>query len=203
VVLTSVDRDDLADGGAGLFAEAVDRIKAADGKILVEVLIPDFSGDPTALDRILATDADVIGHNLETVCRISPRVRDRRAGYERSLDVLRLLRRRAPDRVLKSGLMLGLGETRDEVLEALADLHRAGAGIVTIGQYLKPTPKAVEVERFVPPDEFDEIAARARAIGFDAVLAGPLVRSSYRAAETYRAARASLGAAARGSSCDA
>jgi len=203
VVLTSVDRDDLADGGAGPFADTVDRIKEADPDILVEVLIPDFAGNSAALDRILATAADVIGHNLETVRRLTPGVRDRRAGYERSLGVLAHLRKRDSSRVLKSGLMLGLGEDRSEVVDALGDLREAGVDIVTIGQYLKPTasPSTVPVVRFASPEEFDEIAAEGRRIGFDAVVAGPLVRSSYHAAEAYRAARSSRRKDATDRSC--
>ena len=186
VVLTSVDRDDLADGGAGLFAEAVERLKAADVRIRVEVLIPDFGGDRDALDRILASGADVFGHNVETVRRLTPKLRDRRASYEQSLDVLAYLGANG-DGKTKSGLMIGLGESRDEIDETLADLRRADIDIVTVGQYLRPSERAVAVEEYVRPEVFDEIAAAASRKGFGAVVAGPLVRSSYRAQEAYLA----------------
>jgi len=185
VVLTSVDRDDLPDGGAGLFATSVDCLKAKIDGIRVEVLIPDFGGDPSALDRLLATGADVFGHNVETVRRLTPGLRDRHSGYEQSLVVLGHLSKRAEKRKVKSGLMVGLGETRSEITEALGDLRRAGVDIVTIGQYLRPDKRAVPVERHVPPAEFDEIAAEAEAMGFGAVVAGPLVRSSYHALKAY------------------
>jgi lipoic acid synthetase len=186
VVLTSVDRDDLPDGGAGLFAEAVERVKAADEGIRVEVLIPDFSGDRDALDQIVTCGADVFGHNVETVRRLTTSLRDRRAGYEQSLDVLAYLSERAPGRT-KSGLMLGLGESRAEIDETLVGLREAGVGIVTIGQYLRPSDRSAPVQRYVPPEEFDEIAASAARLGFASVVAGPLVRSSYRALEAYQA----------------
>jgi lipoic acid synthetase len=185
VVLTSVDRDDLADGGSGLFAASVDRLKAMVDGIRAELLIPDFQGDRSALDRLLATAADVFGHNVETVRRLTPRWRDRRAGYEQSLAVLAVLSERTEKRKVKSGLMVGLGETRREILETLADLRDVGVDIVTIGQYLRPNQRAAPVERYVPPAEFDEIAAEAEALGFGAVVAGPLVRSSYHALRAY------------------
>lgn len=185
VVITSVDRDDLPHGGSTVFAEAVRRIKAMGNGITVEVLVPDFSGDSSALDRVLNSGADVLGHNLETVERLSPALRDRRAGYGQSLGVLAHLRRGAGKRTLKSGLMLGLGEKRDEIFGALADLRDAGVGIVTLGQYLRPTVDAVPVARYIRPEEFDDIAEEARVMGFAAVVAGPLVRSSYHAARAY------------------
>lgn len=185
VVLTSVDRDDLPDGGSGLFASAVDRLKAKIDGIRAEVLVPDFRGDRSALDRLLATGADVFGHNVETVRRLTPKLRDRRAGYEQSLAVLAYLSERVAARKVKSGLMVGFGETRREILETLADLRRAGVDIVTIGQYLRPSRRTVPVERYVPPAEFDEIAAAAEGMGFGAVVAGPLVRSSYHALKAY------------------
>lgn len=187
VVVTSVDRDDLQDAGAGLFAESVERIKRASPGILVEVLIPDFSGDPRALNRILASGADVRGHNVETVESLTPGLRDRRASYRQSLAVLAYLRAGANGRKrkVKSGLMLGLGETRREIAQTFADLREAGVDILTLGQYLQPTSAAIPVTRFVPPGEFDELAAEARGYGFRSVVAGPLVRSSYKAAEAY------------------
>lgn len=185
VVLTSVDRDDLPDSGAGAFAETVRRIKAAVAGIRVEVLIPDFSGDRVALEEILASGADVLGHNLETVERLSPVMRDRRASYRQSLDVLATLKTGASDQLVKSGLMLGLGESPDEVYQALRDLRDAGVQALTMGQYLQPTRQAVPVVRYVPPSEFDALASEARALGFSSVVAGPLVRSSYHAAQEY------------------
>lgn len=185
VVLTSVDRDDLPDGGADLFAASVDRLKAEVNGIRVEVLIPDFQGDRSALDRLLATGADVFGHNAETVRRLTPGLRDRHAGYEQSLAVLAYLSERAENGKVKSGLMLGLGETRSEITETLTDLRDVGVDIVTIGQYLRPSRRTVPIERNVPPAEFDEIAAEAEAMAFGAVVAGPLVRSSYHAPKAY------------------
>ena len=185
VVLTSVDRDDLPDGGAGAFAETVRRIKATVDGIRVEVLIPDFSGDRAALREILASGADVVGHNLETVERLSPDLRDRRASYRQSLDVLAALKAGATGQVVKSGLMLGLGERTDEVHQALYDLREAGVQALTMGQYLQPTARSAPVIRYVAPDEFDALAAEARDLGFSSVVAGPLVRSSYHAAEEF------------------
>jgi lipoic acid synthetase len=185
VVLTSVDRDDLADGGSELFAASVDRLKAKVDGIRVEVLLPDFRSDRSALDRLLATGANVFAHNVETVRRLTPRWRDRRAGYEQSLSVLAVLSERAEKRKVKSGLMVGMGETRREILGALTDLRGVGVDIVTIGQYLRPNQRAAPVERYVPPAEFDGIAAEAEGMGFGAVIAGPLVRSSYHAPKAY------------------
>lgn len=185
VVLTSVDRDDLPDGGSGLFAASVDRLKERIPGIRVEVLIPDFRGDRHALARLLATDADVFGHNVETVRRLTPRLRDRRAGYEQSLRVLVELSERAAGRPVKSGLMVGLGETETEIRETLVDLHDVGVDVVTIGQYLRPSRRAVPVERYVTPAAFEKIEEEAKAIGFAAVVSGPLVRSSYHALQVY------------------
>lgn len=184
-VLTSVDRDDLPDGGASLFAAAVDGLKAQAPDTRVEVLMPDFQGSRNALDRLLETETDVFGHNVETVRRLTPTMRDSRAGYEQSLAVLAYLSQRKGSCKVKSGVMLGLGETHDEILELLRDLRAVGVDILTIGQYLRPTEFAVPVERYVPPEEFDEIAAAASKLGFGAVVAGPLVRSSYHALEAF------------------
>jgi len=188
VVLTSVDRDDLADGGASVFAEAIRRIKEEDEAIRVEALVPDFGGDDGALATIAAAGADVIGHNIETVRRITPLVRDPHAGYELSLSVLSRLKELAPDTITKSSLMLGLGEERGEVSEALSDLRSVGVEIVTLGQYLRPTDAAYPVARYVPPEEFAELREEALGLGFSYAVAGPFVRSSYRAAEAYAAA---------------
>ena len=187
VVLTSVDRDDLADGGAGAFAETVLEIKRVSPEIVVEVLLPDFSGDPRSLVRVMTSDAAILGHNLETVERLTPGLRDRRASYPQSLDVLRFLHAGARGRSVKSGLMLGLGERRGEVSDALNDLYEAGVSWVTVGQYLPPSSTAAPLRRYVSPEEFREIETEAREIGFAQVLAGPLVRSSYHAQAVYGA----------------
>ena len=181
VVLTSVDRDDLPDGGSTAFCDAVQAVKRMSSETRVEVLVPDFGGDVRSLARVLASGADVLGHNVETVRRISPALRDRRASYERSLEVLATLRLGSGGRPVKSGLMLGLGEEPDEVREALADLRRSGVSSLTLGQYLAPSSKAAPVRRYVPPEEFEELAKDARALGFDPVTSGPRVRSSYHA----------------------
>ncbi len=184
VVLTSVDRDDLPDGGADAFGRAIEHVGEVRTVKAVEALIPDFSGRRGCLDRVLTADADVVGHNLETVRRLTPQLRDRRAGYDQSLDVLRYMSSHASGGRIKSGLMMGLGETMDEARCAIDDLRQAGVGALTIGQYLQPSAVAVPVSRYVRPDEFDELAEYARSLGFVSVLAGPLVRSSYHAAET-------------------
>jgi len=185
VVLTSVDRDDLEDGGARLFAAAIARIKGGNRQSKVEVLVPDFCGDDNAITAVAEAGADVIGHNLETVRRLSPRLRDRRAGYDLSLHVLKQFRRLAPASIIKSSLILGMGETQAEILQALRDLHDAGVDAVTFGQYLRPTRKAIPVARYLPPEEFGEVDRVAREIGFRFVMSGPLVRSSYHACNMF------------------
>lgn len=185
VVLTSVDRDDLTDGGADAFARAIERITEVTDATTIEVLIPDFSGQRASLDRILSTNADVLGHNLETVHRLTPDLRDRRAGYDQSIDVLRYLADRAGDKRIKSGLMVGLGESIAEIHEAMEDLRNAGVDMLTIGQYLQPFKNAVPAARYVSPNEFDQLAVYARDLGFRCVVAGPLVRSSYHAAAAF------------------
>ncbi|MCX6091576.1 MAG: lipoyl synthase [Candidatus Bipolaricaulota bacterium] len=180
-VLTSVDRDDLPDGGSVAIAETVMAIKRRSPETRVEVLLPDFGGDPRALSHVLSSGADVLGHNLETVRRISPALRDARASYERSLDVLAYLRLGSEGRPVKSGLMLGLGEELGEIREAMGDLLRAGVTSLTLGQYLAPSRQAAPIRRYVHPDEFNALAREARAAGFVSVASGPLVRSSYHA----------------------
>lgn len=186
VVLTSVDRDDLPDGGARVFAAAIRRIKERRPGTRVEALLPDFAGEKEAIATVAAAEPDVLGHNLETVRRLTPSLRDRRAGYDRSLRVLTRLKELSPTRVVKSSLILGLGERRAEVLIALRDLQRFGVDAVTLGQYLRPTPSAAPVVRYLPPEEFDELADRARDMGFQFVISGPLVRSSYNAASLLK-----------------
>ena len=189
VVLTSVDRDDLPDGGASVFAAAIRKIKGVDPEIRVEALVPDFGGDADDLEPIADAGAAVIGHNLETVRRLTPAVRAPRAGYDLSLEVLARLKESAPAAVTKSSLMLGLGETHAEILDALRDLRDVGVEVVTLGQYLRPTEGTIPVARYVPPQEFAALRAEALELGFSYVVAGPYVRSSYRAAAAYAAAR--------------
>ncbi len=184
VVLTSVDRDDLADGGAAHIAETVRYIKIKNDSILVEVLMPDFGGSRTSLDRVVASGADVLAHNVETVRRLTPSVRDSRAHYDQSLDVLRYLKATS-GRITKTSLMVGLGESYEEVIDALYDVRETGADAVTIGQYLRPSGWHLPVVEYVPPGVFERYAAAAREMGFIMVASGPLVRSSYRAGELF------------------
>ena len=180
-VITSVTRDDLVDGGAEHFYRTVLAVRARTGAV-VEVLTPDFRGSTAAIDRLLDAQPDVYNHNLETVPRLYDRVR-RNADHQRSLALLDRVKRLAPGIATKSGIMLGLGETLDEVLELLADLRDVGCDLLTVGQYLQPTPNHLPVDRFVPPAEFDEIGRLACSLGFRHVASGPFVRSSYHAAE--------------------
>lgn len=193
VVITSVTRDDLPDGGADHFFRCIMAVRQRTGAA-VEVLTPDFLGDWTAVDRVLQARPEVYNHNLETVPRLYKKVRGR-ADYQRSLDLLAYVKRHAPDLVTKSGLMLGLGETTEELLEVLADLRAVQCDTLTLGQYLAPTLKHVPVARFVPPAEFEELARLARSLGFAHVAAGPFVRSSYHADEMVRADAGGGGAA--------
>lgn len=181
VVITSVTRDDLPDGGAEHFYRCVLAVRRRTGAA-IEVLTPDFLGDTEAIDRVIAAQPEVFNHNVETVPRFYRKVRGR-ADYQRSLDLLARVKRKARRLVTKTGLMLGLGETWNELLETLADVRRTGCDILTLGQYLSPTLKHYPVARFLPPDEFDAIAALARKLGFRQVVAGPFVRSSYHAGE--------------------
>jgi len=183
VVITAVDRDDLPDGGATGFVECVRLLKALEPPPTVEVLTPDFRGDPACVDRILDAGPDVYNHNVETVPSQYRRVR-RSGRYDWALEVLRRVRERAPGVIRKSGIMVGLGETRDEVVVVLGDLAAVGCQVVTIGQYLQPTPDQVPVERYWHPDEFAELDAAGRTLGLE-VFAGPFVRSSYRAEEAF------------------
>ncbi len=181
VVITSVTRDDLPDGGADHFARCVLAVRARTGAA-VEVLTPDFLGNNAAIDRVIASQPDVFNHNTETVPRLYHRVR-RNAEYQRTLDLLARVKQQAPHIPTKSGLMLGLGETREEILDVCADLRAVGCEMITIGQYLQPTPDHLPVERYVPPEEFEEIGDQVRQLGFGLVASGPFVRSSYHAGE--------------------
>jgi lipoic acid synthetase len=191
VVLTSVDRDDLRDGGAEHFEKAVKAIKEIPDAPPVEGLIPDFSGETGSIELVARSGLEVLGHNIETVERLSPEVRDPRAGYSQSLSVLDRVKEIRPDLVTKSSLMLGLGEKRGEVVESLKDLYRVGVDIVTIGQYLRPTKDQLPVQEFLDSSEFNELERVGEEIGFTSVVAGPFVRSSYKAKETYLKAQKS------------
>jgi len=185
VVLTSVDRDDLPDGGADHFAKTVREIKRRRPDMLVEALIPDFQGDLDAVRTVVDAGVDVLDHNLETVERLQGAVRDRRANYAQSLSVLRGAKKVRSDLFTKSSLMLGLGETREEILRAMRDLRANDVDILTLGQYLRPSGWHLAVHEYVPPEAFDELRAAGEAMGFAYVAAGPLVRSSYRAGEFF------------------
>ncbi|MEA3190393.1 MAG: lipoyl synthase [Thermoplasmata archaeon] len=186
VVITSVDRDDLVDGGAAHFAEVIRRCKADHPGLLVEVLTPDFAGDVEALRKVLAAKPDVVAHNIETVRRLTSGVRDRRAGYDQSLAVLKAYKELGA-RFTKTSIMVGLGETPEEVRACLADLRSAGVDIVTFGQYLRPTQEArhLPVVEFVHPTQFAAYQTMAETMGFLYVASGPLVRSSYKAGELF------------------
>jgi lipoic acid synthetase len=185
VVLTSVDRDDLPDGGADHFAETIRQIHSQDPGIRVEVLTPDFRGDRQAVGAVLEAGPDVFAHNLEVVRRLTPTIRDRRCDYDQSLDVLLTARAIRPEGMTKSSIMLGLGETEEEVLQAMEDLVGVGVDVLTLGQYLQPSPRHHEVVEFIHPDRFEDLGRKAEAMGFLYVASGPLVRSSYRAAELF------------------
>lgn len=182
VVITSVDRDDLADGGAAHFAATARAVKQRSPECRVEVLTPDFQGDEAALRAVVEAPVDIFNHNTETVPRLYKRARPG-GKYDRTLRLLAAAKRQRPELLTKTGLMLGLGETRDEVDEVLRDLAAVRCDIVTLGQYLQPTRRHLPVERYLPPQEFAELGAAARRLGFRHVESGPLVRSSYHAWE--------------------
>ena len=189
VVLTSVDRDDLPDGGAGHFAETVRAIKKASSSILVESLVPDFQGDETAIACVVDSGLDVYAHNIETVKRLQARVRDHRAGYEQSLNTLIHAKAHAARQgrhlYTKSSIMLGLGETDAELEEAFDDLRASGVDVVTLGQYLRPSESHLPVEQYLTEEKFAELNQLAQSKGFLYTAAGPMMRSSYRAAEYF------------------
>jgi lipoic acid synthetase len=184
--ITGVTRDDLADEGAWLYAETIRKVHELNPGTGVEMLAPDFSGNPVYLNEVFETRPEVFAHNLETVPRIFKRIRPAFT-YERSLNVI--TQARDFGLITKSNLILGLGETREEISQALVDLHAAGCDLITITQYLRPTSKHHPVERWVKPDEFVELAKEAEEIGFSGVMSGPLVRSSYRAGRLYKQAQ--------------
>ncbi len=187
-VVTSVNRDDQPDGGAGIFARTIEEIRHRVPGCKIEVLIPDFRGEWSALETVIATRPDVLNHNTETVPRLYRQVR-KGAVYERSLELLRRAKEAAPQMPTKTGMMLGLGESREEVLCAMQEIVAQGVDILTLGQYLQPTPEHLPIIRYVHPDEFAEYKRLGEAMGFPHVEAGPLVRSSYHAFEQEAAAR--------------
>jgi lipoic acid synthetase len=185
VVMTMVDRDDLLDGGADHVAKTVRRLKELRPDMLVETLLGDFGGHFDAVDATVDARPDVWAHNIEVVRRLQRTIRDVRCSYERSLTVLRRAKERVPGLLTKSSIMVGIGEDDAEVLETMRDLREMGVDVVTVGQYLRPTPKHAPVDRYVEPERFDAFAREGRAMGFAYVASGPLVRSSYKAAEVF------------------
>ena len=183
VVITAVARDDLKDGGADHFRKTILEVRKANPGIIIEVLTPDFLDNDSCIEMVLSAEPEIFNHNLETVRRLTPEVRSR-ATYDRSLSVLKKVKAltRRPVHT-KSGLMLGLGETREELLQAMSDLRSVDCDNLTLGQYLQPTLKHLPVQRFVPPAEFQELKAAAESMGFKHVASGPMVRSSYHADE--------------------
>ncbi|MGB0589450.1 MAG: lipoyl synthase [Myxococcota bacterium] len=201
IVMTSVNRDDLADGGAAHFAETVVELKQRDPDLMVEVLVPDFQGNSAAIDILAASGPEVIAHNVETVRRLSRAVRDARASFDQSLQVLRDVKRagrgkgpKGSDILAKTSIMCGLGETEEEVISAMTEVREAGCDVITFGQYLQPSGRHIEVSEYVTPEVYERYAEVARSLGFAYVASGPLVRSSYKAAEFYL--RAHIDAAA-------
>jgi lipoic acid synthetase len=185
VVLTSVDRDDLPDGGAAHFAETIMLVKERIPGLLVEVLIPDFQDDLDAIRTVAEARPDVIAHNIETTLSLTPKVRDPRANYWQSLSVLRNVKKVNPRIFTKSSVMVGLGETEEEVVLAMAHLRRAGVDFLTVGQYLRPSSRNLPVIEYVKPSQFERYRALGKGLGFRYVASGPLVRSSYRAGEFF------------------
>ena len=192
VVLTSVNRDDLADGGAAHYAACVRAIKASSPGTAVEALTPDFQGSEPAVEVVVDSGLEVFAQNIETVRRLTHPVRDPRAGYEQTLAVLAHAKRHRPAVLTKSSLMLGIGETLGEIEQCLRDLREAGVDLLTLGQYLRPTPNHLALERYVTPEEFQALRERALALGFLECVSGPLVRSSYRAERALQLNNAGL-----------
>jgi lipoic acid synthetase len=189
-VVTSVDRDDLPDGGASLFAATINKIHELNPDCAVEVLTPDFQGSRESLRTVMDAGPEIFNHNIETVRRVFPRVRPGRSKYQISIDLLAAAKEMDPDGLTKSGIMVGLGETTEEIHDTMRDLRGAGVDIMTIGQYLQPTAKHVMIDRYYHPDEFAALREQGLALGFSHVESGPLVRSSYHAHEQSDALRA-------------
>jgi len=185
VVLTSVDRDDLPDGGASHFARTIRLVKDRNPSMLVEVLIPDFQGDVSDLKQVVEARPDVIAHNIETTMSLTPAVRDPRAHYWQSLSVLRNVKKLGSHVYTKSSIMVGLGENEEEVTQAMVHLRQAGVDFVTVGQYLRPSSRHLKVVEFVKPEQFERYKKIGEGLGFRYVASGPLVRSSYRAGEFF------------------
>lgn len=185
IVLTSVDRDDLIDGGSAHIASTISRIKSKSPQILVEALVPDFSGRAEDIDRVATSGLDVFAHNVETVESRTPFVRDRRAKYRQSLEVLRQAKRAKPGLITKTSIMLGCGEEDAEVEQTLKDLREANVDVVTFGQYMRPTKRHMKVSEYVTPAKFEHWQQTAESLGFLYVASGPLVRSSYKAGEFF------------------
>ncbi len=188
-VITSVDRDDLPDGGAELFAATIRKVHELNPDCAVEVLTPDFQGSRESLQIVVEARPEILNHNIETVPRVFRRVRAGKSKYETSIELLRRAKEMDPDGLTKSGLMVGLGETPEEVIATMRDLRGAGVDILTIGQYLRPTPKHVPIDRYYHPDEFGELRSEGLSLGFKHVESGPLVRSSYHAHEQSESLR--------------
>jgi lipoic acid synthetase len=188
VVITAVARDDLQDGGANHFARVIRAVRDADPSIIIEVLVPDFHADDSSIQVVLDAGPEIYNHNMETVERLTPLVRSR-AKYRTSLQVLRRAKELSPSTVTKSGIMLGLGETEPEIFQTMDDLREAGCQVLTMGQYLRPTPNHLPVVEFVTPQQFDLYGEIARKKGFEHVASGPLVRSSYHAADFHPVVR--------------
>jgi len=184
VVLTSVDRDDLEDQGSNHFREVIRKLKKKKPDLLVEALTPDFQGNRQFIHALATSGLDVYAHNIETVRRLTPKVRDRRATYDQTLDVLRYAKD-VGNCLTKTSIMLGFGETDEDIMETLNDLRTAGVDVVTFGQYLQPTRRHLPVKEYVTPEKFDEWQVKAEALGFKYVASGPLVRSSYKAGEFF------------------
>ncbi len=184
-VITSVDRDDLPDQGSGHYSETIKQVKSLG--IRVEALIPDFRGDKKLIDAIINSKPDVIAHNVETVRRLTPSIRDARAGYDQSLSVLSYIKDKNPDMITKSSIMLGHGETDEEVEQTMSDLIKSGVDILTIGQYLRPSKKQIEVKEYCSSERYKRLEAVGYEYGFRFVASGPLVRTSYRAFEAWAA----------------
>ena len=185
-VLTSVNRDDLADGGAKHYSNTIKAIKEACPKVMVEALTPDFEGKNKSISILLSSSLDVFAQNVETVERLTVRVRDPRAGYQQTLNVLEKAKKLSPEVLTKTSLMLGLGETTKEIQSTMVDAYSVGVEILTLGQYLRPTLNHLPVERYIPPEEFLHYKNMAKEIGFKEVASGPMVRSSYRADKVAR-----------------
>lgn len=184
VVITSVTRDDLPDGGANHFAETVKAVKSANQNVKVELLTPDFKGQTKLIDIIIESRPDVFNHNIETVKRLYPQVRPQ-AIYERSLDFIKYIKNTNPNIHTKSGIMVGLGETFEEITGTINDLHKYKCDIITVGQYIQPSNKHLQVKKYLKPEEFQEIEKIARESGIKHIFSGPLVRSSYKAKEIF------------------